>query len=255
MCVVPKGSGAPVSGTAPYLTIYTAVGSRTVPATATAAAYFAYCVAAGSNAAGGQIADFSNVAGRTTMPLGEYDVYISAGAATAGDIRGEPVKATGSVWVVEAKVRPSNVQVSLLTTDTRTVYVNPDWVGSQITFGTACPADGASVTGSAATAAITQAFSTSGVIKICVQSSKDLTAATSRRWIELNDFLTVNTGSLTTALPSPGFTPRCPSSSTLCGSPTSPRPRTPSTRSSTRPHRPRRAPLTPLPASPATMSP
>jgi hypothetical protein len=157
--------------------------------------------------------------------------------------------------VAETKVRPSNVQVSVLTTDTRTVYVNPDWVGSQITFGTACPADGASVTGFAATAAITQAFSTSGVIKICVQSSKDLTAATSRRWIELNDFLTVNTGSLTTALPSPGFTPRCPSSSTLCGSPTSPRPRTPSTRSSTRPHRPRRAPLTPLPASPATMSP
>jgi hypothetical protein len=63
-------------------------------------------------------------------------------------------------------VRLSNVQVSLLTTDTRTVYVNPDWVGSQITFGAACPADGASVTGSTATAAITQAFSTSG-IKIC----------------------------------------------------------------------------------------
>ena len=36
--IVPKGSGAPVSGTAPYLSILTAVGSRTVPATATAAA-------------------------------------------------------------------------------------------------------------------------------------------------------------------------------------------------------------------------
>ncbi len=157
---MPKGSGAPVSGTAPYLSILTAVGSRTVPATATAAAFTVYCVAAGSNAAGGQIADFTSVAGRTSMALGEYDVYISAGAATAGaatagDIRGEPVKATGSVWVVEAKVRLSNVQVSLLTTDTRTVYVNPDWVGSQITFGTACSADGASVTGSAAAAAIT----------------------------------------------------------------------------------------------------